>query len=77
MFSIVNRSPRRCNAFPPTATTNRCFFPFAGPEDDVDDDEAVDGVDVDDVVVLSAAADADTNIRQVVVVGRLVVDVAN
>jgi hypothetical protein len=26
MFSIVNLSPRRCKAFPPTATTNRCFF---------------------------------------------------
>jgi hypothetical protein len=26
MFSIVKRSPRRCRAFPPTATTKRCFF---------------------------------------------------
>ena len=28
MFSMVNRSPRLCRAFPPTATTNRFFFCF-------------------------------------------------
>ena len=43
MFSIVNRSPRRCKALPPTATTNRCFLPLAGPLDEgVDADEEED-----------------------------------
>jgi hypothetical protein len=27
---MVSRSPRRCKAFPPTATTNRCFFFLEG-----------------------------------------------
>jgi hypothetical protein len=60
MFSIVNRSPRRCNAFPPTATTIR-FFPFGIATDD-DDEEEAEGLgadeDADVADVVAASADA-------------------
>ena len=43
MFSIVNRSPRRWSAFPPTATTMRscrgCVEPYDRRADDDDDDD--------------------------------------
>ena len=46
MFSIVKRSPRRCNAFPPTATTMRSYVGFVElyhrrNTDDDDDDGAI------------------------------------
>jgi hypothetical protein len=50
MFSIVNRSPRRCKAFPPTATTKRCFF--LGLEVVV---VVVDAIEGDDSSTLGAA----------------------
>jgi hypothetical protein len=60
MFSIVRRSPRLWRAFPPTATTSRCFFPLGGVGDDGDDEVAV--VVVDAVEAAGADVDDDADI---------------